>query len=480
MKNMKNKPSLFASHRSISIAYRLTVIYALSAFSILVLIVSFLYYALIKSIEDEDKYFLVNKIQNLRTLLQDEPDDIEALVKAISEESEQQFIKYYARILNESSAIVAETFNEKVYLHPKDFPPPADADTVPFKIRKKRLHEGRMYLMIAARAEEKGPAGRKYQIQTALDISREAGIIKRYRIMAYVALIVGILVSAAVGAIIARRAMRPLFKITRVVQRIRATKLSQRVNPSQWPSELTVLAISFDEMLDRLEDSFSRLSQFSSDLAHELRTPINNLIGEAEVTLARPRTIEEYKDHVESSLEEFNKLAHIIENLLFLAKAESTDIKIERSTFDPVKEIETVLEYGDAFIEERKIKVTCSGMANLTADPVLFRRIINNIMSNALHYTPQEGKVDIAVNELPDHTVTVTISDTGIGIASEDLLKIFDRFYRGSNAKSFDAQGTGLGLAIVKSIMGMHNGKVDIESNLFHGTTVTLTFPSAY
>ncbi len=142
-----------------------------------------------------------------------------------------------------------------------------------------------------------------------------------------------------------------------------------------------------------MKDSFIRLSEFSSDLAHELRTPISNLIGEAEVALSRPRTEAEYQQHIGSSLEELQKLAHIIENLLFIAKTESTDIKIEPELLEPCKEIEQVLDYADAFREERNITVSCKGSASLHADRLLFRRAITNILSNALHYTLPGGEI---------------------------------------------------------------------------------------
>ena len=163
-------------------------------------------------------------------------------------------------------------------------------------------------------------------LQVALDISHDETLLAYYRRTLVIVLFVGIVCSAAVGTVITRKGLRPLAAITTAAQRITAAHLHERIAPTRWPQELSSLATAFDAMLDRLEDAFSRLSQFSADLAHELRTPINNLVGEAEVALARGRTLDEYQQVIESSLEEYARLSHTIESLLFLARAENPSL----------------------------------------------------------------------------------------------------------------------------------------------------------
>ncbi len=265
--------------------------------------------------------------------------------------------------------------------------------------------------------------------------------------------------------VLARRAMRPLARITAVIQRIKATQMTERVNPDQWPRELTVLAKSFDDMLDRLQDSFSRLSHYSADLAHELRTPINNLIGEAEVMLAKPRTPLQYQQNIESSLEEFTRLGHMIDSLLFLAKAESTDIKVEPVLLDAAAQARAVADYFDELFQENNISLTIRGNAALHADPLLFRRALSNVLSNALRYTTDGGSVDISIEQDAQNNAVFTVSDTGIGIHPDDIPNIFNRFFRAESARTLDATGSGLGLAIVKSIMDLHGGTIDIQSD---------------
>jgi two-component system heavy metal sensor histidine kinase CusS len=329
---------------------------------------------------------------------------------------------------------------------------------------------------MAAWAEVGSSSRERRVLQIALDVSDDEALLAGYRRKLLAVLFFGILFSAGVGVVIARKGMRPLEDITKVAQRITATQLRERIGPARWPKELTALATAFDEMLIRLEHSFTQLSQFSSDLAHELRTPINNLMGEAEVTLTRARTPYEYRQTLESSLEEYAKLSRMIENLLFLARAENPETYIGRSPFDPGKEIEAVREFYDALVDEQGVEVICRGNGLLNADPILFRRALSNLLSNALQYTPRGGKINISVKQSDDQSIEVSVSDTGSGIAPEDIPRVFDRFYRADRARSQYPQGMGLGLAIVKSIMDLHGGTVVVQSEPTKGTIVTLRF----
>jgi two-component system heavy metal sensor histidine kinase CusS len=460
---------------SSSITHRLTVAYTIITFALLVVTISALYYALLKSLEEEDTIFLTEKVEKLRTILVGESVDRGLLEYEIQKGSELQFIKYHVHVLHRNGQTLAETQTpDRNIIHAVFENIEAPRGQVPAVI-KKQLASGQAYLIISSWAG----GDNRYLIQAALDVSREAGIVRRYRFMAEGILLISILISAAAGMVLARRAMRPLARITSVIQRIRATQMTARVNPDQWPRELTVLATAFDDMLDRLQDSFSRLSHYSADLAHELRTPINNLIGEAEVMLAKPRTPLQYQQNIESSLEEFTRLGHMIDSLLFLAKAESTDIKVEPSMLDGAAEARAVVDYFDELFQENDISLIIRGNAALHADPLLFRRALSNVVSNTLRYTTAGGAVDISIVQDEKNNAVFTVSDTGIGIHPEDIPNIFNRFFRAESARTLDATGSGLGLAIVKSIMDLHGGTVEIKSVPSQGTSVTLLFPHA-
>jgi two-component system heavy metal sensor histidine kinase CusS len=263
--------------------------------------------------------------------------------------------------------------------------------------------------------------------------------------------------------------------MTRALKRVGPKQVHQQVSPVGWPRELQPLALAFDDMLHRLEDSFVRLSQFSADIAHELRTPIGNIRGEAEVALTRSRSPEEYREVIESTIAECQHLGHIVDNLLFLARTEAAEGHLQRSSFNGRAAIEKIASYHELIAEEQKLTIRCQGEGSFVADEMLFSRAVNNLVENAVHHTPAGGSIEISIaNRGPNSEVTV--KDTGAGIAAGHLPRVFDRFYRADSARS--SEGVGLGLALVKSIMDLHGGNAEIESEPGRGTTVTLRFPN--
>lgn len=482
-----------------SITGRLTILYTLSAFVMLIISTLFLYRVLVSGLETEDNEFIDDKIHVLQDILQKNPYNVEALKEEIKwERASLGSSQYYIRILDEKGHTLIETPGMDNIINASLFPHLTN-DRDPPKEIKWRSPQGRAYFLKTAWAEttsfqdehhpkemlkslgfDVNPIQRERRLlQIALDVSDDEALVSDYRRKLLTVLLLGVLFSAAAGVIVAHKGMHPLKEITKAAQRIKATQLHERISPTRWPNELAELATAFDEMLDRLENSFNQLSQFSADLAHELRTPINNLMGEAEVALSRTRTIDEYRHVLESSLEEYGRLSRMIDSLLFLARAESRDTYIKRSIFNAFKEIKAVQEFHESVAEEQGIEVTCQGNALLNADPILFRRAVSNLLSNAIQYTPRGGKVTLSVKQINNGCVEVSVSDTGSGIDPEHLPRIFDRFYRADRARSQHPQGAGLGLAIVKSIMDLHGGTVTIESKPNEGTTVILRFPNS-
>jgi two-component system heavy metal sensor histidine kinase CusS len=310
----------------------------------------------------------------------------------------------------------------------------------------------------------------------ALDTSTEQGVLHDYRNKLLLVLIGGSVISAFIGTFVARRGIRPIEEISAAAHRITANALAERVGSMAWPRELAGLATEFDAMLQRLEDSFRRLSQFSADIAHELRTPINNLMGEAEVALSRERTSGEYAKVIASSLEECHRLAELIDSLLFLARAENADLSLQKSWFQIADELANLLSYHELAAAELGVALGFSGDAMLFADITLFRRAISNVVANALRHTASGGNVSVEVHPERD-AVKILTRDNGTGIPAEHLPRLFDRFYRVDASRNTAMAGTGLGLAIVKTIMDLHGGSVTIQSELGKGTLVTLVFP---
>jgi two-component system heavy metal sensor histidine kinase CusS len=457
--------------RSWSITARLTILYAVSTFGLLLLGTIFLYWMLKVDLEMVDRQMLSERAQIIWTILREYPANQSALME------ELRLGAYDARLLDDGGTTLLETPGMNARLPAGLFPPPVSYDRRPKASVRRWANARQSYLMMSLWVPV-GHAGEPQALlQIAVDVSREDVLTAGYRRRLAMVLVAGLLFSAGAGAIVARRGMRPLAEITRAASRMSAAQLHERVNPARWPRELTALATAFDQMLDRLEGSFARLSQFSADLAHELRTPINNLMGEAHVALSKVRAPDEYRRVLESSLEEFDKLSRTIDGLLFLARADHPDTQIQRVALDARKEIDAVREFYDAMAQEQGVAVRCEGDATVQADPLLFRRAISNLLSNALQYTPRGGRVLMSVAASPDGAATVCVSDTGCGIEPEHLPKLFDRFYRIDRARSHSPHNLGLGLAIVKSILELHHGIVTVQSEPGQGTTVSLQFP---
>ncbi len=469
-------PNLRPKHpQQWSITWRLAWIYILSAFLILLITTLSLYWVFTYRLEKENYQFLENKILALQKILQMHPNPDTSLSEEIV--FEPTLYHYYSRIVDRNGRIIIETPHMSDLVPVTAFNRIEPKQTGPFRtlylnLPEKKGRESDHFLLMNATIHENG----NRIIQMAMDISSEHEIIEDYRQDLLIILLIGILVSALVGIIVTRKGLQPLREMTQSTQKITVAQLKVRLDPSSWPRELYNLAIAFNEMLDRIEEGVDRLSQFSGDLAHELRTPINNLMGEAEIALSRPRTNEEYKAVLESSLEEFQILTYMIESLLFLAHAENPAEGITAVTLSARKIIDDIGNFFEAMAEERGVQITCEGEAEVIADPLMLRRALNNLVLNALKYTPRGGQVKLSIRSDQSH-VYIAVSDNGEGILPEHLPHLFDRFYRVDAARSKQTGGMGLGLAIVKSIMDLHKGKVTISSQKNKGTTVTLAFP---
>ncbi len=459
-----------------SITFRLTLLYVLSAAGILTVCCVLVYWMLARNVDDLAGQFLEDEVHDIRAALRELPNNPQGMDAEISMEG--MYPNYYARVMDGQGREFEATPHMGEVVEGFQFPHPVKVTEPPRQFVKTRARDGRWYLLTSAWGQVGHAGDTQMVLQVALDVSKEERLVQNFgRRLAGVVLL-GLGLSAAAGVVVAGMGMRPLAKITAAAQRIGPTQLHERIGSTHWPQELTALAEAFDGMLDRLEDSFARLSQFSADMAHELRTPINNLMGEAEVSLSKPRTTEEYQHVLASSLEECGRLSHLIDSMLFLARAENAETELKRSALDVRREIEVVREFYDVVAEEQGVEVACAGEGQLNADPLLFRQALANLLSNALQYTPRGGKVRISVAPPNGGWMDIDVTDTGAGIDPEHLPRIFDRFYRADRSRSQYPQGLGLGLAIVKSILALHGGTVAIKSAPGAGTTVVLKFPN--
>jgi two-component system heavy metal sensor histidine kinase CusS len=276
-------------------------------------------------------------------------------------------------------------------------------------------------------------------------------------------IIIGITLFAILAAwIAARQAHAPLHILSAKVSSISTDQLHVRLDEERVPVELAELVSSFNTMIVKMEDVFERLSNFSADIAHELRTPITNIITQTEVSLNKARDVSEYKEILYSNLEEYERLAKMISDMLFLAQ---TNNGLIQPTFQFLKlkdEVKDLFEYYEALAEERQVNLVVNGKCpGIHGDRSMLRRALSNLLSNAIDHTPPEQSVVVSL-ESNDEIVILTIENPGIEISAEQLPKIFDRFYQADPSRQ--REGAGLGLAIVKSIIEIHSGTIRATS----------------
>jgi two-component system heavy metal sensor histidine kinase CusS len=467
-----------------SITRRLVFSYTLSAFVMLVITAVFLNWAIHNTLVKAENDNIDDRIRVFRAIIESRPDFVDVIRQDIEwEDAYVKFPEYYVRILDSQCHTLVETPRMDELISARQFP----AQCVPGEVIKDQARSGkdisyhgingRSYLLKSYWMDKVNPS-ESLAIQVAVDISAEKGLIQNNQQRMIAIIIFGIIGAALFSVVVARKVLLPLNELEKLAKRITIDKMGMRAkDPLRWPVELRAPAIAFNDMLERLKYSFTQISQYTSNLAHELRTPINNLMGEAEVALSQDRTPEEYRKVLESGLEEHMRLARMIDALLFLARSEHSANQIESSLFDPTDEITRVSSFYEALAEEKQAQITCNGSGIMYGDPILFRRVINNLVSNALYYSSPGVKIGISVTKSGDNYLEVVVSDTGHGIPEEDLSNIFDRFYRVMSSRSSYPQGSGLGLSIVKFIMELHKGTVTIQSIPSQGTTVTLRFP---
>ncbi|WP_342674082.1 heavy metal sensor histidine kinase [Candidatus Accumulibacter aalborgensis] len=314
-------------------------------------------------------------------------------------------------------------------------------------------------------------------VAVATDISHHEHFMSSFRMTLWSFVVLAALLTGFLGWLAVRRGLAPLQAIRREAAGITAHRLDSRLSADTVPVELATLVEAWNEMLARLEDSFRRLSDFSSDIAHELRTPVTNLLTQTQVTLSKARTSAEYCDVLASNAEEFEHLARMIADMLLLAKADNDLVIPHREPLDLVEEAKGVVDFYEALAEERSIVLTCSGSGLVSGDRLMVRRAISNLLSNALRHTPAGGRIVVHVDDTGDSAVKLSVENPGDTIAREHLPRLFDRFYRVDSSRQRLSDGAGLGLAITRSMLRAHGGDAVIRSEC--GMTVCeLHFPA--
>lgn len=287
---------------------------------------------------------------------------------------------------------------------------------------------------------------------------------------------VGALLAAALAALMLRRGLLPLRSMAEHAALVRPGTLGHRLDAAGAPSELQPLAEAINAMLDRLQAGYARLSGFSADLAHEFRTPVANLLGQSQVMLAQARSVADYEALTASNIEELERLARMIDSMLFLARAEQDEVKLQRRPLAALDELRKVADFYDGMAQERGLALACTGGGTVLADAALLRRALANLLSNAVRHADEGSTIVLHAEERGDRTA-LSVSNVGPAVAAPHLAHLFDRFYRADSARSEAEGSTGLGLAIVSAIMALHGGESGVAADGAR-ITFTLRFPA--
>lgn len=337
------------------------------------------------------------------------------------------------------------------------------------RITRQLLHawenSGNSYRGIVVTLPAASPAELPYQIALAVNINHHQVFNYSIQQTIWLAIGGGIALISLFAWLMTHRGLAPLRNIVKLVQDMSVEHLNTRLPVSSVPIELNDLALSLNAMLSRLEVAFQRLSDFSSDIAHELRTPISNLMMQTQVALSKTRNAEEYSEVLYSNLEEYQRLATMIADMLFLAKAENGLMIPTRTAVDLHKEIEDLFTYYEALAEDLAVGLLVQGQGVVQGDRLMLRRAFSNLLSNAIRYTPRGGAVSVSIAMRANQDVLISFENPGEPIPAEHLSRIFNRFYRIDPSRQRVTEGAGLGLAITRSIILSHGGKVQVFSD---------------
>lgn len=318
--------------------------------------------------------------------------------------------------------------------------------------------------------------GEPYEIVLTADRSNDRLLLDKFLVTSLTTAPLALALVSMSALAVAKLGLRPLNRFGRVATHITAHDLSTRIDTTGLPEELKGLALAFNAMLTRLDEGMRRLSEFSSDLAHELRTPLASLLGRTQVALSRPRSNEELIDVLVGNVEELQRLSRLVADMLFLARADDAKAALDPVDLELAEEASRLVDFMGLLAHERGMTMVVSGTAKVKADRQLVRRMLMNLLSNALrHGLPGSS---VGVHAYADGAVAcIDVTNQGEPIAEGHRQRLFERFYRPDSSRARDSGGSGLGLAIVKAIATLHGGTVTVSSDPSTGTRFTLHLP---
>lgn len=444
---------------ALSLTARLTLLFVLVSSSVLIGLGWLLNVAVERHFIEMDRGLLESKVDVLERLLAGPPEvgDLQALDESVFDmfRSDPE-LKVFARTLDGATI-----------LSPPDLAFPGQTlARRPVDVLFSWRADGSRYRGLATTMETGLPGLAPLVVVVAINIDHHERFMERYGRTLSLFIPVAAFLSGLLGWWAARRGLAPLRLLQQRAASVTASQLDRRLPEESVPRELQGLVRELNRMLERLEEAFRRLSNFSSDLAHEMRTPVSNLLTQTQVALSRARSQQEYQETLASGAEELERLSRMIADMLFLARA---DNGLSLPSIQDVRlhdEIADLFEFYDALAEEEGVRFRASGQAVVRGNRLMLRRAFSNLISNAIRHAGEGGEVRIHIAERSE-TVSLTVENTGEPIPRSELPMIFDRFYRAEAARPRHGSATGglgLGLAITRAIIHAHDGEIAADS----------------
>lgn len=441
-----------------AISFRIAILFSFSTVIILMIMGLVIHQLVMHHFETQDRTQLEGKIQLVENLLEQNhhnPSELNLYLKDAlvgHHDLIVQIERPSGQIIFSSSPTALKS---KTLVKSKHGP------WLEWKVQNKIYHG-----LIYKKSFDQNSAIPSAQIIVGIDTSEHLHFLNDFRRQLLYIGVIGTICLMLLGWFAAWRGLRPVQNMAKVAEGISAQHLSERLEVDNTPTELKSLAIAFNDMLDRLETAVGKLSDFSSDLAHEIRTPINNLMTQTQVCLSRSRDISTYQEILFSNLEEFERLARMVSDMLFLAKAEHGLHRANLQQVNLVKEVSALFDFYDAIAAEKGMSLKQTGQGYVEGDPSMLRRALSNLLSNAIKYGKSDSIIKIKCQQNSD-TTELTIENESSPLSQEQLTRLFDRFYRTDSSRQRVEEGTGLGLAITKSILDVHGAT--IQANYENG-----------
>ncbi len=444
-----------------SLTVRITLFFALISCLVVSGLGLYLYSSARHALEIRADYTLASRVERFRSLLHD---------LYTVRQMEARPALFENMLGNDSDVRIFQRLGEPpfVQVNPDHMPVPA-MTPVPIgqALGLDALHPGTRTDGIRVRwvsaLAEIGNHGGLVRITAAYVMTQEAQMLAAYRARVIGAIALAVLLSTLMSFVLLRRGLRPLHTMSGHAARISPANLAERLPRQDTPSELHQFTTACNAMLDRLQAGYEHLSQFSADLAHEMRTPVNILMGQTQVALGHPRSGAEYEQVLESNLEELTRLARIIENILFLSHADHDATEVARAPLALAPELHKIADYFEGLAQERGMDFEVAASGTGHANTVMWQRAVSNLVINAIRYGQAGTRIRLGA-EADASGSMVTVENHGQPLSQDEIDRMFRRFYRGDQSRSRHTESNGLGLAIVTAIMAIHGGSAEAHA----------------